>query len=1079
MLNFTRSHYLVLKLLLLFILCSASVAEARTRTFCKVFGVAGVDRPCGKHLEPQCTSGSACDSGYSSWTIDYTVNCPSPVADQTVTAGCYDRNNLPTCQDCGGHGQPPCPSGVGCTVGCDSGAKLNKFSGLCSTDGSWGIPPGKIGASCSTATPCESGLTCNGPLGKCVANAGAKQSCANPFVGCEDNLVCTLALECAHQPARLQETCDVTNPCAEGYFCQPGIPQRCVKRRTLGEGCSAVNPCEDGYSCEACFTQGCNAPFQCFLNNNEGVITEQQCRKLYSPAISRSIQKSAVPFAHTYGTGGSSVAAVGLGKEIGVVYGKQGGFGCYESTCLIGGLALGAGVYGNVGLFESVESVGGQSFNIWGEVGFFKLLSYNYAHAMAGEPTVNENNEILYVTPVEPADSIGNIYAFGVGLPSPMPAGGGVAMCTTTLDIIYSENEESKPAPEITSNSQPKSAAQTQFDYGSGALWFDAESKKAGITNSSVLNALTFTEDFSVSLWIFPTKAMQSGTFLSKEGEYQIALLGDRGLSFTIANSNPGWAWESSDYHPPINQWTQIALTHKITNATSKQSVITLYANGKVIFEIDSSGVIGDRHPEFAQFQIGGRQLNNDYSFHGKIDDLAVWDTALSAQQMLQTLDSPAKVTNNLIAHWDFDEIDNNIAIAKPNEQLNIQLNEFGETATPSTSLGKQSIPSAAYFDGNSVVSSIQQNPLNALAGSAAFTLEAWVYSIETSNEEQHIAELPDSFVLGITANNELFFNLAGEANDVPLDNNTILSGSIISVNQWQHVALVYDANQSLMNIFLNGQLINSMSANGALSVSNSNENYLILGENFKGSIDEFRVWSSARSVEQIQQYFDRTVTSEESTLQLAWSFDVTQQIVINDYSGNNQHGILGNATERRQAQLVSVENFTSYPEELSLVSCNSLSPDKDGDGICDAIDNCPSVENAEQIDSDGDELGDACSHVDAATLTSINNKSAAETTSSSEQNVMALDFELSNEYAGHRLKTLRFSVQKVATTRSISALYLWHDSNNNGVIDSDDQSLNDGQFELSNGELVLSIDQFYSLPIGSSRYLVSVELSE
>jgi hypothetical protein len=39
----------------------------------------------------------------------------------------------------------------------------------------------------------------------------------------------------------------------------------------------------------------------------------------------------------------------------------------------------------------------------------------------------------------------------------------------------------------------------------------------------------------------------------------------------------------------------------------------------------------------------------------------------------------------------------------------------------------------------------------------------------------------------------------------------------------------------------------------------------------------------------------------------------------------------------------------------------SSCCPDPDADGICDSIDNCPSVANAGQADGDGDGLGDAC----------------------------------------------------------------------------------------------------------------------
>jgi len=46
---------------------------------------------------------------------------------------------------------------------------------------------------------------------------------------------------------------------------------------------------------------------------------------------------------------------------------------------------------------------------------------------------------------------------------------------------------------------------------------------------------------------------------------------------------------------------------------------------------------------------------------------------------------------------------------------------------------------------------------------------------------------------------------------------------------------------------------------------------------------------------------------------------------------------------------------------ELSLYDVLTMSPDFDGDGLTSFLDNCPFVPNADQIDSDGDGVGDVC----------------------------------------------------------------------------------------------------------------------
>jgi hypothetical protein len=50
-----------------------------------------------------------------------------------------------------------------------------------------------------------------------------------------------------------------------------------------------------------------------------------------------------------------------------------------------------------------------------------------------------------------------------------------------------------------------------------------------------------------------------------------------------------------------------------------------------------------------------------------------------------------------------------------------------------------------------------------------------------------------------------------------------------------------------------------------------------------------------------------------------------------------------------------------------AIPACAGGGPDTDGDGVCDAVDNCVNVPNPDQADLDGDHVGDACDPNDAA----------------------------------------------------------------------------------------------------------------
>lgn len=388
----------------------AGPADARTRTFCGV-----VQRACGGHLQPACTSGAACDPGfrtYSGSPFPITIDCPWPIPDVRVTSGCYDER--PDCGDCSAEGQIPCPAEAEpwCTVGCDTGLEPDPLTTLCADPGSIGLP-----------------------------DAGLNETCAPGVIACQDGLQCTLALLCSNDPAQEGETCDATAPCAPGLHCQPGVPQVCRRDRTAGEGCSAFEPCASGLSCEACFTDKCQAPFQCFPNANAGAITEQQCRELYSPVIAGGVTGGGVTLTWAGGNGVSAVASES--QAFGVAYGQNGEYGCFTTLCfgVESDVAI-TGAFSSVGISTDFAGVGGKSFEIVETAQTpFSLLSFSTSQSWD-----RLSDDTVFPPVLGDLGGTEDAFAVGGGL-NPWPITAGTLYCDTVLDPVTVEPGQNQPPP--------------------------------------------------------------------------------------------------------------------------------------------------------------------------------------------------------------------------------------------------------------------------------------------------------------------------------------------------------------------------------------------------------------------------------------------------------------------------------------------------------------------------------------------------------------------------------------------------------------------------------------------------------
>ncbi len=120
-----------------------------------------------------------------------------------------------------------------------------------------------------------------------------------------------------------------------------------------------------------------------------------------------------------------------------------------------------------------------------------------------------------------------------------------------------------------------------------------------------------------------------------------------------------------------------------------------------------------------------------------------------------------------------------------------------------------------------------------------------------------------------------------------------------INTGEWYHVALVSDNNANEIRIYLNGNLKVTNSGTGSV---NSNGNSIGIGKRdpnfgeFDGSFDEFRIWSEARSQQQIQDLMHQQINaSNYNNLEGYWRLNDGSGSTATDETSNNNDGNLKN----------------------------------------------------------------------------------------------------------------------------------------------------------------------------------------
>ncbi len=209
----------------------------------------------------------------------------------------------------------------------------------------------------------------------------------------------------------------------------------------------------------------------------------------------------------------------------------------------------------------------------------------------------------------------------------------GTPLCAPPLNELraWFKGDGSSPTADSTGNGHDgilrNGATTTSSGKVENAFRFDGVNDYFKATNEE---GLRMSNQFSLSAWIYPTGAGSGqfgsgGVIISKEGEYVIGRAANGEIFYSIANTEPGWTTQNTEYVAPLNQWTH--LTFVYDGAAAK-----LYADGAIVYSAAATGELGDFYAGLNDFYIGGRQLNAQH-FAGRIDEAQIYNRALSAAE--------------------------------------------------------------------------------------------------------------------------------------------------------------------------------------------------------------------------------------------------------------------------------------------------------------------------------------------------------------------------------------------------------------------------------------------------------------
>ncbi len=396
----------------------------------------------------------------------------------------------------------------------------------------------------------------------------------------------------------------------------------------------------------------------------------------------------------------------------------------------------------------------------------------------------------------------------------------------------YNFTGSAKDQSTFANHASVKGANLTQDRFGWANSAFLFTGSKSGLTanNAAQLNSPNAT----ISFWVKPNSfPAQAESYLLSFGGYQerwkISLPGHGKPVFTTHNSGVCCSDLDSGTPLTIGTWTHVVMVHDGT-----QDII--YFNG---VQVNAKNTAGALDPTTKPLGIGYDPINNDYSFDGALDEVQIYDVALSAGQIaaLYILQNTAPVVSQgVVANYTFD---NNGTDAT--SFANTADVSGAELTTDRFGFGN----SALLLDGSTTtVTASNAAQLNSPTTTIAFWINPTAFPVNGEAYLLSFGGYQERFKISLPNHGKpVFTTHANGACCSDLD-----SGTPLALNTWTQVVMVHDGAKDI--IYFNGVKVNEKASVGPLDPTTKplgigfdpidNNNW------FNGALDDISIYNFA-----------------------------------------------------------------------------------------------------------------------------------------------------------------------------------------------------------------------------------------